>query len=87
MCPTEGYSRTRNEKGTTMPLVDEHFSRLFANKVVVPAKLRDTGWSDQGSLNAHFGFPRKKGLWLLPMNPAFDSCEPIKLYVLLHLAG
>jgi len=68
-----------------MPVIDKKLSNHFSGKDVVPDKLCESGWYDQGSENYHFGMPRKSGLWLKHFLPAEESCHTVWLFLLLEM--
>lgn len=68
-----------------MPLGDDSLTAQFAGEAVAQEKLKALGWVDQGGSKPRGFLPKRKGLWSMEFEPAFDSCEPIKLYVLLNL--
>jgi hypothetical protein len=68
-----------------MPLADDSLSAQYAGKVVAIEKLKSLGWTSQCGPKPRRFLPRRDRLWSMEFAPAFDSCEPIKLYVLLQL--
>lgn len=69
-----------------MPIFDEALSQQFAGKIVDVPKLKALKWVHQGSTKPRTFLPKRKGIWSVEFDPAFDSCEPVKLYVVLQLA-
>jgi hypothetical protein len=68
-----------------MPLMDEGLSKQFAGKRVEHPRLKSLGWVHQGGTKPRSFLPKRKGIWSAEFEPAFDSCHPIKLYVVLYL--
>ncbi len=67
-----------------MPVKEPSMNAELKGRKVDPEKMRRNGWHDQGGANYHYGFARKKGLWLMSFNPVHCcECHPVKLYILL----